>query len=89
MSKVNALLSECSSRHGNDPQFLEAVRPMAELILNPATPRRHRPELLQLLTQSCERDSSIRRKCREARESLRRFFAELDDLVRSLRTSPG
>ena len=85
--KVDALLSQCSTRHGSDRRFLEAVRPMAELILNPATPRRHRPELRQLLAQSCERDSSIRRKCQEAQETLRQFFAELDDLLRSLRRS--
>lgn len=85
--EVDTILAECSAPHGNDRRFLEAVRPMAELILHPATPRRHLPQLREMLSQTCARDSSMRRKCQEAQETLHLFFDELEDLLLCLRRS--
>ena len=81
------LLAEYSIQHGSDKHFLAAVRPMAELIVHPATPRQHRRQFREMLSQSCAHDSSIRRKCQEAQETLNLSFDELGDLLGSIRRS--
>ncbi|MFO1076372.1 MAG: hypothetical protein U1E73_01445 [Planctomycetota bacterium] len=78
MSRVDALLSELQSRHRNDdPQFLAAIRPAIERILDDATPEHARVALLEMLAETFERDRRNRENIAAARDGIARFFAEL------------
>lgn len=82
MTRVEALLQELSARHRNaDPKFLAAVRPLAERILDPATPEPSRVPLLELLAETFERDARNRASLAAAQEHWAQFFARLRRLL--------
>jgi hypothetical protein len=78
MTRLDALLAELRSRHRNeDPKFLDAVRPIAERILDPALPEAVRVPLLERLAETFERDVQIRRDTARALAAWQDFVARL------------
>ncbi|MFT7535974.1 MAG: hypothetical protein ACI85K_001927 [Hyphomicrobiaceae bacterium] len=67
MDRVDNLIAELASRHGNSsPRFLAAVRPVAVKILDDKTPDGARVPLLELLAETFERDVESRTNCAAA-----------------------
>ncbi len=82
MTRIDSLLEELSARHRNqDPRFLAAVRPLAERILDPATPEPSRVPLLELLAETFERDARTRTDLAAASALWAQFFARLRRLL--------
>jgi len=78
MNRVDAILSELSARHHKvSAEFLVAVRPMVERILDPNTPEHTRVPLLELLAETVERDVKVRDDAVAARAELVEFFAAI------------
>lgn len=82
MQRIDSLLAELTARHRNhDARFLAAVRPMAERILDPATPESARVPLMEMLAETFERDVGIRRDMARLRADMAQFFANLRKLL--------
>lgn len=82
MPRVESLLLELQARHRNqDPRFLEAVRPMAERILDPTLSDAARVQLLELLAETFERDVQIRAATAASLVALRAWVANMKRLL--------
>lgn len=84
MTRTDALLAELAARHGNRQPFLTAVRPMVERILAPDLADSLRIHLLELLAETCERDTTIRVHTEAARAGWAEFFTRLEAMVLAL-----
>lgn len=85
MDRVDRLMQELASRHGNaDAGFLTAVRPLVERILDPKLSEALRVPLLEMLAETFERDVQIRTDLGIARAGWARFFAQLQQRLRDL-----
>lgn len=60
---------------------MERLRPMVERILEPETPEASRPELLELLAETCEREVQNKRSTEAMRVAFRDFFAHIQALL--------
>lgn len=78
MTRADSLLNELSLRHRNrDARFLAAVRPLVERIVDPSLPEPARVSLLELLAETFERDTQVRRDLGRLREAWDRLIADL------------
>ena len=78
MTRTDALITELSRRHDNaHPEFLAAVRPLVDRILEPGISDSARIELMEMLAETFERDVAIRRDLQRAQQGFDAFFAEL------------
>lgn len=84
MTRTDALLAELAARHGNRQPFLTAVRPMVERILAPGLEDTLRIHLLELLAETCERDTAIRVHSEAARAGFADLFERLKAMVLAL-----
>lgn len=76
--RVDGLLAELQARHKTQPEFMEQLRPLLERILDDDTPEDCRPRLLELVAETCERQTRIA----QATEALRAAFEEMFELMR-------
>ncbi len=79
--RSDRLLSELKQRYGLSKRFVDKVRPVVGQILDLEIPEGKRTELLELLAESCQRDSLIRKSTAEATLGWQRFMAELERLA--------
>ncbi len=82
VERADALIDELAARHGNAPEFLEQIRPMVVRILHPDTPDASRPQLLELVAETCERQLTIKRNGEELRAAFDQLFDSIRALVR-------
>ena len=84
MTRVDSLLAELGARHRTGDAFLEQLRPMVERILDPGTPEAARPDLLELVAESCERHVTIEKNCKQAVAAWNQFAAHLKAALEEL-----
>lgn len=76
--RVDSLLAELQARHSTQPEFMDQLRPLVERILADATPEDSRPRLLELVAETCERQTMIEKNS----EAMRAAFDEMFRLMR-------
>ncbi len=78
MTPADRLLAELAQQTRNrDPRFLQAVRPIAERILQPGLSEAQRRPLLEALAATFERDRRIRAATAASEHGLARLVAAL------------
>ena len=80
-NRVDSLLAELEARYPTGDGFVDTLRPMAERILDAGTPEQHRPALLEMLAETCDRQIQIERNCARAIEAWRGFIDQLKILL--------
>ncbi len=85
VDRTENLLAELKCRFGIDEPFAQRLRPTVKRILDPALPDSARLQLLELLAETCERESTLRRETTRTQAALSAFSAQIDLLLRSLK----
>ena len=86
--RVEGLLAELQARHKTEPEFMERLRPELECILSEDTPEDSRIRLLELVAETCDRQTQIARSCDALLAVFDGMFEQLRSLVRQQTVDP-
>ena len=82
MTRVDRILAELRARHDNDDRFAERLRPMLERIVDPAVSEACQVGLLELVAETCERNTQIRTDGKAALVAWGEYVQSLIKLLR-------
>ena len=88
MTRVERILAELRARHGNDDRFTERLRPMLERIVDPELSEESQLGLLELVAETCERNTQIRSDGQAALAAWKSYVESLLCLLRGEQLPP-
>ncbi len=86
--RVEGLLAELQARHKTEPEFMEKLRPELERILSDDTSEDSRIRLLELVAETCERQTQISRSCDALLEVFDGMFEQLRSMIQRQAVDP-
>ena len=86
--RVEGLLAELQARHKTEPEFMERLRPELERILSDDTSEDSRIRLLELVAETCERQTQIARSCNALLEVFDGMFEQLRSMIQRQAVDP-
>ena len=86
--RVEGLLAELQTRHKTEPEFMEKLRPELERILSDDTSEDSRIRLLELVAETCERQTQIARSCNALLEVFDGMFEQLRSMIQRQAVDP-
>ncbi len=88
MTRVDRILTELRARHGSDECFEARLRPMLERIVDPAMSEECQVGLLEIVAETCERNTQIRRDGKAALEAWDSYVKSLLRLLSGDKQEP-